>query len=188
MRVATTFVCAALATVLLAAGLMAQTAGGSPPVIADFQNRVTNYLDQRKKVAGSSPRSTDSPSKLAESQKQIADKIRVSRAGAKQGDIFTPQIAEYFRHQIAQTLNGPQGKKIRTSLRSAEPVNGYKVAVNETYPSGLPLQSTPPTLLLNLPVLPKELEYRIVGHDLALHDVAGNIIVDYIPNAIPASK
>jgi hypothetical protein len=59
--------------------------------------------------------------------------------------------------------------------------------VNAAYPATLPLQSTPPTLLLNLPRLPKELEYRIVGRDMALHDTVTNLIVDFIPNAIPAS-
>jgi hypothetical protein len=49
------------------------------------------------------------------------------------------------------------------------------------------LQSTPPSLLLNLPPLPKELEYRIVGRELVLHDTAPGIIVDFIPNVVPQS-
>jgi hypothetical protein len=60
--------------------------------------------------------------------------------------------------------------------------------VNQVYPQGIPLQSTPPTLLLNLPTLPKELEYRIVGRNLVLHDIVPNIIVDFIPDAIPSAK
>jgi hypothetical protein len=73
------------------------------------------------------------------------------------------------------------------SLRRAEPVHGVALKVNGTYPQGVPLQSTPPTVLLHLPRLPKELEYRIVGHDFALHDTVTNLIVDFIPNAIPDS-
>jgi hypothetical protein len=41
--------------------------------------------------------------------------------------------------------------------------------------------------LLNLPELPKELQYRIVGNDLVLHDTAPDIIVDFIPNVFPKS-
>jgi hypothetical protein len=57
--------------------------------------------------------------------------------------------------------------------------------VNSTYPSNLPLQSTPPTLLANLPHLPGELEYRIVGQTLLLYDVSSDLIADLLPNAIP---
>ena len=60
--------------------------------------------------------------------------------------------------------------------------------MNQVYPNKAPLQSTPPSLLLKLPPLPKELQYRIVGHDFALHDTVTNLIVDFIPNAIPASE
>lgn len=117
----------------------------------------------------------------------MAAKVRAARPNAKHGDIFTPKIAEYFRHQIAASLSGRQGVRIRASLRHAEPVDGISIDVNKTYPAGVPLQSTPPSLLLKLPTLPKELEYRIVGHDLVLHDIAANLIVDYVPNAIPTS-
>jgi hypothetical protein len=46
------------------------------------------------------------------------------------------------------------------------------------------LQSTPPTLLANLPRLPGELEYRIVGQTLVLYDVSSDLIADLLPNAI----
>jgi hypothetical protein len=47
------------------------------------------------------------------------------------------------------------------------------------------MQSVPPTLLLNLPVLPKGLEYRITGHTLSLRDTDANMVVDYLPDALP---
>ena len=33
--------------------------------------------------------------------------------------------------------------------------------------------------------LPKGYEYRVVNHSLVLLDVEANLIVDYMPNAIP---
>jgi hypothetical protein len=60
-------------------------------------------------------------------------------------------------------------------------------AANAKYPRNLPLQSTPPTLLMNLPQLPKELQYRIVGSTLMLYDMSSGLIVDFIPNAVPAA-
>ncbi len=155
-------------------------------ILADFGDRVRKYLQSRQK-AGGSPKPAKEPEKLAKDRKQTAAKLRVERTDAKQGDIFTPEIAGYFRRQIRATFTGPEGPKIRASLRRAEPVPGIVLKVNAAYPATLPLQSTPPTLLLNLPRLPKDLEYRIVGRDLALHDTVTNLIVDFIPNAIPAS-
>jgi hypothetical protein len=43
----------------------------------------------------------------------------------------------------------------------------------------------PPTLLINLPQLPREVAYRIVGHDLVLLDTEARIVVDFIPGVIP---
>lgn len=76
---------------------------------------------------------------------------------------------------------------MRTSLRNDEPVSDVPVRVNAVYPEHIPLQTTPPSILLNLPELPRELDYRIVGHTLVLRDVGANLIVDYIPGAIPSS-
>jgi hypothetical protein len=155
-------------------------------IVADFGSRVAKYVDLRKK-AGGSPKPTKDPAKLAEGRKQLAEKVQSARADAQQGDVFTPEIASYFRRQIATTFAGPNGGKIRASLKHAEPVQRLPLKVNGGYPQDVPRQSTPPTVLLNLPRLPKELEYRIVGRDLALHDIATNLIVDFIPNAIPTS-
>jgi hypothetical protein len=156
--------------------------------ISDFESRVTKYLELRKKEAGSAPRPTNSLEKIDENKQDIAAKVKTLRSDAKQGDIFTPEITMYFRHKISETLAGPDGRKIRASLRRAEPVHGVSLHVNESYPEGMPLQSTPPTLLQNLPKLPKELEYRIVGNNLVLHDITPNIIVDFVAEAIPSAK
>jgi hypothetical protein len=158
-------------------------------IIKDFGNRVDGYLKlQKDQSRGTVPsRPTPSAEKIVDGQKKLAAKVRGARPDAKQGDIFTPEITSFFRRQIAKTLAGPHGKKIRASLRHADPVKPMPLKVNDVYPDGVPLQSTPPTLLLNLPTLPKELEYRIVGHDLVLHDITANLIVDFIKDAIPAS-
>jgi hypothetical protein len=156
-------------------------------VVADFEKRVNDYIALRKKVAGSSPAPTTSAEKLAETQKQLAAKIRNARHDVGQGNIFTPQIAGYFHKEIGKTFQGAQGVKIRTSLKHAEPIHGMPVRVNGSYPADVPLQSTTPSLLTNLPPLPKELEYRIVNDDLVLHDIAANIIVDFLPHAIPGA-
>src|SRR5215470_14916429 len=88
----------------------ARSTMNDPQVVKDFEARVSSYLDLCKKQAPA-PKPTDSPSKLAETHDQIAEKTRAARPNARQGDIFTPEIAAYFRHQIAATLAGHDGKK-----------------------------------------------------------------------------
>jgi len=172
-------------SVLLAVCALAQSAD-DVAVLKDFDGRITKYLEVHKQ-AGIADKSSDSPDKLADQKQQSAQKIRESRPAAKQGDIFAPPIAAYFKKRITATLHGRDGAKIRASLRHAEPLPDVPLQVNAKYPGNLPLQSTPPTLLLNLPRLPKELQYRIVGQTLVLYDVSSNLIVDFLPSAIPAS-
>jgi hypothetical protein len=59
-------------------------------------------------------------------------------------------------------------------------------AVNADYPAGRSIPVMPPCLLAELPPLPEELQYRFVGRDLILWDVHAGLIVDFVPNAIPA--
>jgi len=175
-------------SVLASTQAPAPSAGQADSLIAkDFENRVGKYLRLRKNQAGNSPKPTSSPDQLADQRHSLAARLREARSDAKQGDIFTPQISNYFKRQIAASLDGPNGANPRKSLQHAEPVRGLSLQVNQPYPDGVPLQSMPPTLLMKLPKLPKELEYRIVGRDLILYDTVPNMIVDYIPGAIPGS-
>src|SRR5689334_19992068 len=162
--------------------VIAQSATANGPSDAqtslDLQARAKAYLDLRRKVAGDAPKQSNSSGVIAAAQSELANKIRVARAGVKQGQIFTPRIAAYVRRQIAKTFNGPHGRDIRASLRRSEPVN-IQLQINQSYPGNVPLQSTPASLLLNLPELPKGLEYRLLGSELVLRDTDANIVVDY---------
>jgi hypothetical protein len=67
------------------------------------------------------------------------------------------------------------------------PTASASFRVNAEFPNqaGQPIQSVPPSVLKALPALPKELEYRIAGNTLALRDSRANMVVDYLPNALP---
>jgi hypothetical protein len=127
---------------------------------------------------------TTSQERIDHHEHELGHKIREARPAARQGDIFTPQIAAEFRRLIAITMQPGDGPRIKKSLKSSEPVVLH-LRVNDHYPKKVPLQSTPPTLLMNLPRLQPEVEYRVIGHDLALLDVKANLVVDFIPAAIP---
>jgi hypothetical protein len=186
LKISTCTVLEVVAIFLVSGPAGAQTSSGtnSAKLAADLEARAKQYLDFRKKVAGTSPSSTATPAKITSAQRELANKIRVARAGAKQGTVFTPEISEYVRKQIALSLDGRDGGHIRASLRHSEPVN-ITLQINQSYPDNTPLQSTPPSLLLSLPELPAGLEYRLVGRELVLRDVDANIVVDYVANALP---
>jgi hypothetical protein len=170
-----------LFSILLVPGAIAQKSDA----VGEFHDRIDNYLSAKKKQ-DIAKKPTDSPGKLAQEKQQTAEKTQAARPEAQRGDIFTPAVTAYFKKQIEGTLRGPNGDKVRASLRHAEPLPNVQLQVNAKYPSNLPLQSTPPTLLMNLPPLPKELQYRIVGSALVLYDMSSGLIVDFIPGAVPA--
>ena len=176
--------------------LSAQTSARANPkvnqdslIVADFENEVKEYVKLHKKAQAGLPslKSTDSEHEINQHQRLLADNIRAARPKAKQGDIFAPEISQCLKRLIATSFQGPDAAKVRASLRRAEPVREIRLQVNAAYPDSLPLQSTPPSVLMNLPVLPPELDYRIVGNDLVLRDVGANLIVDYLPGAVPPS-
>ena len=155
-------------------------------LIQDFENRVGEYVKLHKTAGSGIPalRSADSAAVIANHERALADKIREARSTAKQGDIFTPGVVTEFRRLIGIAMQGSEAVLVRQSLHRAEPVV-LRLRVNEAYPANVPLQSTPPSLLLNLPHLPRELEYHIVGHNLILLDVEAKLVVDFIDNAVP---
>jgi hypothetical protein len=167
-----------------------QVVNRNAAISSDFDKRVNDYLKLRQKAQTglSMPRNTVSSDKITDYQHELAGRIRDLRPQAKQGDIFTPEITGLFQRLISQSLNGPDSTKIRKSYERAEPIHGVRLEVNQTYPDSLPLQSMPPSLLLNLPKLPKELEYRFVGHELVLRDIPANLIVDLIPETVTPER
>jgi len=59
------------------------------------------------------------------------------------------------------------------------------VRVNAEYPPGAPRSTVPPSVLLTLPPLPACLHYRFVDRDLVLVDSVAQLIVDFLPAAVP---
>ncbi len=156
-------------------------------LVEEFQNRVADYMKLRKSAEAAVNEKPLKPTKSSEMIRRHQHKLREAivdrRAGAVAGDMFTSEITAEF-HRLIGIAYQADAQHIRESLKRAEPLKFY-VHVNNEYPDDKPLQSMPPSLLANLPPLPPELEYRIVGRDLILRDVGANLIVDIIRRVIP---
>lgn len=172
---------------ITAAGLSQETVNKGAQIQSDFQKRVEDYVKLRKTAHEGLPKmkSTKSPGTILSNERALAHRIRELRRNARQGDLFTPEISAEFRRLIGMAMQGTDAAQVGKSLHRAEPVHLKALRVNQSYTKHVPLQSTPSTLLLNLPKLPPELEYRVVGRALVLRDVEANLIVDFFPDAIP---
>jgi hypothetical protein len=172
----------ALTAGIILAPIVYATENADSVTIGDFEKRVSAWLDFRKKIESNLPplKATASPEKISDHQRRLAGAIRDARKNAKAGDIFTPEIAAEIRRLISLAMK-PDGKDIAASLQHAEPVH-LQLHVNDSYPANVPLQSTPPSLLANLPHLPPDIEYRVVGRGLILLDAKANLVIDVMEN------
>ena len=179
-------------SLMLVAALQISVQGGPPqapsasppsPAFQEFTQRVQAYLKLRKMVPRE--RTTKRQGEILSRRNALAQAIREARAGAKQGDIFSPEISEQFLQAIRSTLQGSSASNVRRTIRQGEPLAGIRLTVNGAYPEKLPRTTVPPTLLLRLPQLPERLAYRIVGHDFVLEDTEARLVVDFIPRALP---
>ena len=115
----------------------------------------------------------------------MREAILARRVGVVEGNNFSPEISEEFRRLVGIAYQA-DAKHIRDSLLTSEPgTTTLRIRVNKEYPDTKPLQTMPPSLLLDLPLLPPELEHRIVGHALVLRDVEADLVVDMVRRIIP---
>jgi hypothetical protein len=152
-------------------------------LIADFTARVNKYVELRKKADDSAPplKESKDAGKIKDAQQALVERIGAARTDAKQGDIFTPEIAAHFRQ-----LMRPETKEVGTKeIMKEDKVGAVPFKINGPYPDTKPLATSPPNILQALPPLPEDIDYRFVGKHLILRDSRANTIIDYMLNAIP---
>jgi hypothetical protein len=158
------------------------TASATP--LKDFKDRLDKYTSIRKSADDHTPplKRTEDPGKIEVAQDALAKRIHDLRASAKHGDIFSPEISAYFRRLLRPEL---KDKGTKDSIADDNPGNIPYLKVNAVYPENEPLSTVPPNVLITLPPLPEDIEFRFVGRHLILRDSRANLIIDYIPNALP---
>jgi hypothetical protein len=159
----------------------------------DFQARIDKYLAIQKKAVGSVPsmsKQVNDPAVILDHEKRLAEAIRGLRPDAKVGEIFTPWLRSVITSAVKVQVQGKAGADAKATIlgegnpKSAESPSAVKLTVNGPYPENAPLSTVPPSVLMALPPLPKEIEYRFVGRNLILRDTKANIVVDILPNAL----
>lgn len=191
-RIARTFV---IAMVVAVAGQMvwAQSTAAQPKPAPNasgvatkaFLDRLQDYVRYHNNVEKMVPPlvGTADPAKITDREKALGDALIKQRPDAKPGDFllkdYQPILAQIIKDDFAKRPLADRKALIQ------ELPKGVTLDVNTIYPTTIPLATFPSNLLQKLPTLPRELEYRIVGRDLILRDVTGNVVVDVMREVFP---
>ena len=180
--------CYVLAIVMTMASLVwAQPTNDADKRIAlEFEGRVREYTQRREQIEETMPklRKQATAEEIEAHKKELLQKVLAERKGAVKGTIFTPEAQRYIRSVIATQYKGREKIQLRKELSEAENA-AVPVKVSAVYPETAELLEMPPTLLLALPQLPKQVRYRFVGTNLLIVDRENHLIVDYMTNALP---
>lgn len=154
--------------------------------VAAFEARVKAYGRMRESIEEKMPKlpKDSTPEQIEAHETEFERRVRAARANAKPGQMFTPDIAAFIRALIKSEFKGTERKALRESVLEAD-TKGVPLRVNYAYPETKELVEMPPTLLLKLPQLPKQLRYRFVNRNLLLVDRENHLIVDFMLKALP---
>ena len=160
--------------------------------LAEFVDLVDEYATLHRSAALSLAPFTAgmSATELWARETLLADTIRARRQRARQGDLFTAAVRPVLVGIVQTYLGSPEGAPARDSIVNENPVTETPLipvvlAVNESYEPAASFSTMPATLLMRLPTLPEEVEYRFVGRHLLLLDTTANIILDFIFDVVP---
>lgn len=176
--------------IIVVAGLMSASAFAqdhNKQIAELFQKRVKDYVKLRESIEEKMPKlSKEAKAEEIEThKKRFQESVRAARAGAKHGDIFTPDAAAVIRAIIKDEFKGRDRVELRKTVLVEAEVKALPLRVNYPYPETKEQLEMPPTLLLKLPQLPKQIRYRFVGQNMLLVDRENGLIIDYMTNAIP---
>lgn len=182
-----------IASLVLALGMPAQSS--APPqdpeiasAVASFDKHIREFLELKADAADTvAPiRDPKDPREILIASAALADAIRIRRAGAQVGDIFSKRVQAAFRLIIVRSIqrHGDAATDLLARTKRETIPGGKPPAVNQYFPWQLGAMM-PPYLLEDLPSLPKDLQYRIVGADLILFDLDSNLVLDILKDAFP---
>ena len=161
----------------------------APSALAIFAERLQAYSDLRARVAREHPELAvlADYGEVRRRTEVLAAAIIAERSGARQGDVFTPEIAVTIRRLVRYSCNRDFAQLLMLTHEDLDRPLPPAV-VNARWPIGAPLPTMMPDLLAELPRLPAALEYRFVGSDLILLDIDACLIVDVIPDVLPLTS
>jgi len=174
---------------LLAFALIGQAAPDpeQPVSLLQFEASIRQYVQLHRRIEQQLPpfRAHSDAQDIIESSHAMAAALRTARANAREGEIFTREVAALLRTRVCDALaaRGFVPEQMVASTLDEADENAALPVVNGRFPlrRGAAMW---PCILDALPGLPHELQYRFVGHDLVLVDTHANLVVDILRNAV----
>jgi hypothetical protein len=159
--------------------------------LRSFERSVTSYTELHRRLdAGFMAMWLPSdPEANAIASSRLANAIRSERRNAGRGDIFNPEVADFFRVRLSAAHVSSDFVCASDEPYAAEEGSPRCEAptlplVNSRLGWGTSIRAPEPLADL-LPELPLELEYRLEGRALILVDVSANLVVDIVDEALP---
>ncbi len=165
------------------------------PVFDPLKIALQAYVDQTQpfrkvaaqeaeRVPGKAAADTGAEQSVRTRQESLAEALRTKlRPDAKQGDLVTPAMAAAIISEIQKAFDTPKRDLLLDDLseQNGSPANAPTPTINQQ----LAAPRVPPRLSELLPPLPKQLEYDFVARTLVIRDVDADVVVDFVPNALP---
>ena len=154
---------------------------------AEFRATISRYVEARRRLERSQPELVigADAERIVLTRRVTAAALQKSRRAARRGDVFTPAVSVWLRHRIELVLRR-QGE-IGTLVASlSDPGSSPESAAVNAVLSPDVRAVRQPAFLRDLPELPRELEYRLLGTVLVLLDVDTRVVVDILAGALPS--
>ena len=148
-----------------------------------FRNAVVSYVELQRSEVAELPPARGTVAGTQDREAQLSRRIQARRPDARPGDILG-LAAEHIRNLVSGEIAGAKGTALLSSIEQTN-IHGVKLRVNHRYPPTLPRVTMPTPILVKLPPVPSELEYRFLGRSLVLVDTECALVVDVLPDVLP---
>jgi hypothetical protein len=172
------------ATLLVGVPVVAQSLNDPAAV---FQARLALYLDLREDARhGLAPEHLVDPREPSVTGALLAVRIQRAREEAGIGDVIPGEIAEIVRDRLHRAFDATEADLLMLDLYpdGLPPDPPY---VNAHYDASVAVPP-PASVLGSLPPVPGVLGYRLFGRHVALWDEEAQLVIDVIPEALPAPR
>ena len=151
-----------------------------PETLVEFNRRVQDYAALRSRLEVGLPPLvvTTNADDIETFEHRLTERLRRAR-GSRRGQLFIPAMEGQLKRMMEARADAVTVQAIMDDNPGE-----FDVDVNDTYSKKYALGTMPPKLLLLLPDLAPDLQYRFVGRHLIVYDVRANMIVDEIPYAL----
>jgi hypothetical protein len=112
----------------------------------------------------------------------VAVQRRLKRAGLSIARISDPEQAEAAAEELRVRLRDARPQAAHGGFFTPAVADVFRVRIRAAF------RERARDVAAHLPVLPLELEYRLVGRDLVLRDVDANLVLDVLDLALPTPE